>query len=167
MEDYECGLAPNPGRVTLRRLNAAEYRNTIRDLFGLPEFETASAFPGDDVGYGFDNIGDVLTLPPLLMEKYFLEAERISRVLIQTPAPSEVWEASYTGEQFAGPVRGSRCGSGVGPLGERLWHAERATSLGKTLPAYGICLRRPSWRRTVCNGYPGRRQAGSQGRCLK
>ena len=60
---------PDPGRVTIRRLNRTEYTNTIRDLLGV-EFNAAADFPSDDVGYGFDNIGDVLTLPPLLMEKY-------------------------------------------------------------------------------------------------
>ena len=62
--------------MTLRRLNRAEYRNTIRDLLGI-DYPPAAGFPGDDVGYGFDNIGDVLTLPPLLMEKYMTAAEEI------------------------------------------------------------------------------------------
>lgn len=97
INEYECGLEPNPGKVTLRRLNASEYQNTIRDLFGLSTFKTASTFPGDDVGYGFDNIGDVLTLPPLLMEKYLLEAERISRALIQIPPGAETYDSGYPG----------------------------------------------------------------------
>ena len=59
----------NVGRVTLRRLNKTEYNNTIRDLLGV-DFKPAADFPGDDVGYGFDNIGDVLTVSPLLLEKY-------------------------------------------------------------------------------------------------
>ena len=65
----DCGKPPNPGRVTIRRLNRAEYNNTIRDLFGV-EDRPADEFPSDDVGYGFDNVGDVLGLPPLLMERY-------------------------------------------------------------------------------------------------
>ncbi len=84
IEDFQCGLTPNPGQVTLRRLNASEYRNTVRDLVGV-DYEPAENFPADDVGYGFDNIGDVLTLPPLLMEKYLLAAEEISRKAILTP----------------------------------------------------------------------------------
>ena len=51
---------PDPGRVTLRRLNRVEYRNTIRDLMGI-DFQADEEFPADDTGYGFDNIGDVLT----------------------------------------------------------------------------------------------------------
>ena len=53
----------------MRRLNRAEYNNTIRDLVGL-DLHPADDFPSDDVGYGFDNIGDVLSISPLLMEKY-------------------------------------------------------------------------------------------------
>ena len=67
---------PDPGRVTLRRLNRIEYRNTIRDLMGI-EFKTEEEFPADDTGYGFDTIGDVLTMSPLLMEKYMQAAETI------------------------------------------------------------------------------------------
>ncbi|HEV2294378.1 MAG TPA: DUF1592 domain-containing protein [Tepidisphaeraceae bacterium] len=67
---------PDPGRVTVRRLNRSEYRNTIRDLIGVT-FDPTIDFPQDDTGYGFDNIGDVLTLPPMLMEKYLAAAERI------------------------------------------------------------------------------------------
>ena len=63
---------PDPGRVTVRRLNRTEYRNTLRDLIG-GDFDADSALPPDDVGYGFDNIGDVLSISPMRMEK-FIEA---------------------------------------------------------------------------------------------
>ncbi|MCI0743885.1 MAG: DUF1592 domain-containing protein [Verrucomicrobia subdivision 3 bacterium] len=67
---------PDPGRVTIRRLNRAEYNNTIRDLIGV-DFRPAQDFPMDDSGHGFDNIGDVLSLPPILIEKYLAAAETI------------------------------------------------------------------------------------------
>lgn len=73
----------DPGRVTIRRLNRTEYSNTIRDLMGV-EFRATADFPSDDVGYGFDNIGDVLTLSPLLMEKYLDAAEKIAEMAIAT-----------------------------------------------------------------------------------
>ena len=63
---------PDPGRVTIRRLNRAEYRNTLRDLIGV-DFDAEAFLPPDDVGYGFDNIGDVLSISPMRMEK-FVEA---------------------------------------------------------------------------------------------
>lgn len=65
----------NPGRVTLRRLNNEEYRNTIRDLLAV-DFNP-SEFPQDETAYGFDTIADALTLPPLLMEKYLQAADQI------------------------------------------------------------------------------------------
>ena len=67
---------PDPGRVTLHRLNRGEYRNTIRDLMGI-DFRTDEEFPADDTGYGFDTIADVLSTSPLLMEKYLMAAETI------------------------------------------------------------------------------------------
>lgn len=79
----ECDVA-DPGRVTLRRLNRAEYNNTIRDLFGI-NFKPADDFPSDDVGYGFDNIGDVLSISPLLMEKYLDAAEKIAEAAVPLP----------------------------------------------------------------------------------
>jgi mono/diheme cytochrome c family protein len=69
---------PDPGRVTARRLNRAEYNNTVRDLLGV-DLRPADDFPQDDSGYGFDNIGDVLSLSPALMEKYLTAADRVAR----------------------------------------------------------------------------------------
>ena len=73
--------AIDPGRVTARRLNRVEYDNTIRDLLGVT-LRPATEFPTDDSGYGFDNIGDVLSLSPLLMEKLMSAARRISQAAV-------------------------------------------------------------------------------------
>lgn len=73
------GIPPSsldPGRTVLRRLNRAEYRSTIKDLMGF-DFRTDEEFPPDDSGHGFDNNGDVLSLSPLLLEKYLQAAETI------------------------------------------------------------------------------------------
>jgi hypothetical protein len=67
---------PDPGRVTVRRLNREEYRNTVRDLTGV-EFAVQEHFPPDDTGYGFDTIGDVLNLSPIHLEKYLEAAQTI------------------------------------------------------------------------------------------
>lgn len=74
-------VKPDPGRVTARRLNRAEYNNTVRDLLGV-DIRPADSFPQDDSGYGFDNIGDVLSLSPVLMEKYLTAAENVARTAI-------------------------------------------------------------------------------------
>ncbi|MEO2047390.1 MAG: DUF1592 domain-containing protein [Pirellulales bacterium] len=67
----------DPGHVTLRRLNRTEYHNVIVDLFGF-DINPTQDFPADDTGYGFDNIGDVLSLSPVLFEKYLAAAEKIT-----------------------------------------------------------------------------------------
>ncbi|MFM7845258.1 MAG: DUF1587 domain-containing protein, partial [Planctomycetota bacterium] len=79
--DLDCEQEHDPGRVTIRRLNRVEYNNTIRDLLGV-DFRPADDFPSDDVGYGFDNIGDVLSVSPLLVEKYLTSAEKIAAAAV-------------------------------------------------------------------------------------
>ena len=91
---------PDPGRVTLRRLNRVEYRNTIRDLMGI-DFRTDEEFPADDSGYGFDNIGDVLTISPLLLEKYVQAAESIVAKAVPTVSRA-VPVRVLTGSEFRG-----------------------------------------------------------------
>jgi cytochrome c551/c552 len=76
--DRLAALRPDPGRITLHRLNRTEYNNAVRDLLAV-DFTPADDFPADDAGYGFDNIADVLSLPPLLMEKYLSAAGKVSR----------------------------------------------------------------------------------------
>ncbi len=73
----DANMAPDPGRVTARRLNRAEYSNTVRDLLGV-DFRATDEFPPDDSGYGFDNIADLLTVSPTLMQQYLAAAERIA-----------------------------------------------------------------------------------------
>ena len=84
---------PDPGRVTIRRLNKVEYKNTVRDMLGV-DFDPTENFPADDVGHGFDNIGDVLTMSPLLMERYLEAAEAIATrvILVEPPPPSKRYQ---------------------------------------------------------------------------
>ena len=98
---FDCKLEPNPGKVTIRRLNRAEYRNTIRDLLKVDY--SAEDFPNDEVGYGFDNIGDVLSLPPMLMEKYLAAADEVVSKAIVT----DVSEKTQIKRMKAGDLRNS------------------------------------------------------------
>ena len=98
-------LNPDPGRVTLRRLNRVEYRNTIRDLVGV-DFDTQEAFPPDDTGHGFDNIGDVLTMSPMLLEKYMVAAEKIIAQAVPTVS-SVPPEHALPGSQFRSGTEGA------------------------------------------------------------
>ena len=86
LERVDRTAAPQPGRLTIRRLNRTEYDNTIRDLLGL-EVSPADDFPQDDSGYGFDNIADVLSVSPVLMERYLIAAERLARAAVHGPEP--------------------------------------------------------------------------------
>ncbi len=95
----DCGQAADPGRPTIRRLNKAEYNNTIRDLVGV-DFQPAEDFPSDDVGYGFDNIGDVLTLSPILLEKYLTAAEKILDQAIVIDKPIAVGTDTFRPQNF-------------------------------------------------------------------
>ena len=88
---------PDPGPLTVRRLNRNEYNNTIRDLLHI-EFRPADDFPSDDVGYGFDNIADVLTVSPVLMERYLDAADKIAEQAIPlsaTKPPRRTMRAVY------------------------------------------------------------------------
>ncbi len=79
----DCDVVDDAGRVTIHRLNRTEYNNTVRDLLGV-DINPAEDFPSDDVGYGFSNIADVLSLPPLLLEKYVDASERIAHAVVLT-----------------------------------------------------------------------------------
>src|SRR5690606_12931575 len=68
-------------------LNRTEYDNTVRDLLGI-DLRPADDFPQDDTGYGFDTIADVLSVSPVLMERYLRAAERLARTAIFGPDPA-------------------------------------------------------------------------------
>jgi hypothetical protein len=91
---------PDPGRVTIRRLSRIEYGNTIRDLMGI-EFHGQEEFPVDDSGYGFDDIGDVLSISPLLMEKYLQAAQTIVTDAVPRTDRGPL-EVRMNGEDFKG-----------------------------------------------------------------
>jgi uncharacterized protein DUF1592/uncharacterized protein DUF1588/uncharacterized protein DUF1587/uncharacterized protein DUF1595/uncharacterized protein DUF1585/predicted xylan-binding protein with Ca-dependent carbohydrate-binding module len=71
-----CAGSLDPGHVTIHRLNRPEYNNTVRDLLADTS-EPANDFPADDQGAGFDNNADVLSISPLLAEKYQIAAEHL------------------------------------------------------------------------------------------
>ncbi len=93
--NYDRSAKPDPGRVTLRRLNRSEYNNTVRDLIGI-DLQPAADFPTDDVGYGFDNIGDVLSLSPVLMERYLDAAQAIAEQAIPLTPGKPIVRTMYS-----------------------------------------------------------------------
>ena len=101
LSNVDCTKLNDPGRVTIRRLNREEYKNTIRDLLGI-DLKLAEDFPEDDIGYGFDNIGDVLSTSPLLLEKYVDAAEKIAEQVIFTPETIEGPKHTFAADQMQG-----------------------------------------------------------------
>jgi len=125
--------AENPGRLMARRLNRVEYNNTIRDLLAV-HVRPADEFPVDDSGYGFDNVGDVLSVSPMLMEKYKAAAARVSRLAVfgeqfpsqptklirllnrRSPDGNDVLSNGNFGAWFPYSMRGAMYGSWTFPV---------------------------------------------------
>lgn len=93
--DQAAEVNVNPGRpARIRRINRTEYTNAVRDLLGI-EIDGRALLPADDAAYGFDNIGDVLTVSPVLLERYMAAAEKISRLAVAdttVPPVSDMYE---------------------------------------------------------------------------
>lgn len=124
---------PDPGRVTAHRLNRFEYNNAVEDLLGVL-FRPADDFPADDSGYGFDNIGDVLSVSPVLTEKYLHAAEKIAKIAI--PAASL---PKPTREKIAAEHRHKYNPTPIGEyvrysVANEADYAIRATVAGKRVP---------------------------------
>jgi hypothetical protein len=123
----------DPGRVTARRLNRVEFNNTIRDLLGVAA-RPADEFPVDDSGYGFDNNSDVLSVSPLLMEKYMAVAKEVSRLAVygapvppkptrlerllnrRSPDADDVLSTGNAGTYLPYSLRGAMYGKWVSPV---------------------------------------------------
>ncbi len=117
---------PDPGRVTVRRLNRVEYRNTIRDLLGV-DYDANSEFPSDDTGHGFDNNGDVLTLSPMLLEKYLNAANAIISRAVPS-VPKVMAEQLIPGKSFKKDPGGQ---SGSGPASLSYYEPATASATAK------------------------------------
>ncbi|MFC0204075.1 DUF1592 domain-containing protein [Novosphingobium soli] len=104
--------SPDPGRATIRRLNRVEYANAVRDLLAL-EVDFARELPADNSGFGFDNIADVLSVSPTLMERYVAVAGKVGRLATGLTSRHEIvttWQV---------PKDGSVMNSGVPAWNER------------------------------------------------
>ena len=128
---------PDPGRVTLRRLNRIEYQNTLRDLLGV-KVNVMDLIPPDDSGYGFDNIGDVLTLSPAHLERY-LEAARISLDQALRPGTMPPPVHRISGRDLEGPGHRSEDGHYLFTSGEAVtkFRPKRAGKYRVTVTAGG------------------------------
>ena len=97
--DLEAAASPDPGRISVHRMNRLEYVNAIRDLLAL---EIApSMLPVDDPGIGFDNNADVLSVTPVLMSRYLSAATKISRLAVGNPEALGPSTEVYRVSEFA------------------------------------------------------------------
>jgi len=85
--DRAAAADPNPGRPVLHRLNRTEYANVVRDLLAI-EVNAEALLPPDDMSQGYDNMSDVLTISPALLESYISAAGKISRLAVGDPEAS-------------------------------------------------------------------------------
>ena len=97
---------PDPGRVTIRRLNRMEYHFVMKDLLGV-EYRTWENFPADDTGFGFDTIGDALTISPLHMEKYLQAAHDVVEKALPSGEKSQIPLRVHSGKKFIKPKGGA------------------------------------------------------------
>jgi hypothetical protein len=132
--NFDCSGISHPGRPTIRRLNRAEYNNTVRDLFGIT-VTPADEFPFDDVGEGFDNIGDVLSVPPLLMEKYLNAAEIVAGEVIDQRDFSKPETQRFTGAALVSSLKTTPDGLGFVKL-----HSKGTVTAKVSIPYTGDYL---------------------------
>ena len=90
----DAAIKPDTGLVAARRLNRAEYNNSLRDLLGI-DLHAADNFPQDQAAFGFDNISDALTLSSVLLEKYADAAELSVRTALFGPAKQKPAVSHY------------------------------------------------------------------------
>jgi hypothetical protein len=97
--DRAAAAKPNPGRTaSFHRLNRVEYQNAVRDILDL-EVEVAGLLPGDDAAFGFDNIGEMLTVSPDLLDRYLSAANKITRLAVGDPA-LQLGSATYEVSEY-------------------------------------------------------------------
>ena len=97
--DNAAKAEPKPGRTaTFHRLNRIEYQNAVRDILGL-DIDASGMLPGDDAAFGFDNIGEMLTVSPDLLDRYLSAANKISRLAIGDTS-TQLGSANYPVSQY-------------------------------------------------------------------
>ena len=134
----DMAAVKNPGHVTIHRLNRAEYNNTIRDLLGV-DYKPADAFPVDEAGYGFDNNGDVLSMAPVLMDKYIAAAQAVlDRAIMVEPAlppPAKRWDGA-TAEGTIPKSDPNANSGGTSPFGRNMPNGRVFTYAGEIYADY-------------------------------
>jgi mono/diheme cytochrome c family protein len=100
--DRAAALAPNPGYRPFQRLNRAEYERAVRDMLSI-DIDVESLLPPDTISHGFDNIADVQTMTPTVLDGYLRAAARVSRDALgdaTTTPTSQIYPVPRTAAQL-------------------------------------------------------------------
>src|SRR5688500_5203190 len=127
--DAAAAADPDPGWRLFQRLNRAEYAREIKHVLDL-DVDVTAFLPADTISDGFDNVADVQTFSPTLMEGYLRAASRIAMLAIGDP------DSAPTQATFQPPKTASQMERIDGaPLGTR-----GGISVDHTFPAGGDCV---------------------------
>src|SRR5262245_44195745 len=116
--DAAAAVSPNPGWRPFQRLNRVEYARAVRDLLGI-DVDVNAFLPPDTVSGGFDNVSDVQSFSPTLMEGYLRAASQISRLAVgdrNATATSVTYKIGRTASQMRhvdGAPMGTRGGVSI------------------------------------------------------
>lgn len=123
--DEAAARNPNPGRPSLHRLNRAEYANSVRDLLGI-EIDPAAHLPPDDMSHGFDNMSEVLTVSPALIDGYVRAAGKLSRLALGDPKMSPLVETYHVPSTVSqtGHIDGAPLGTRGGIVFKHIFPAD-------------------------------------------
>ena len=153
-------LPRDGGAVTVRRLSRYQWRNTVLDQLGV-EVDVAS-FPADDLGYGFDTIGDALTFSTLHLEKYLAAAERVAAAVFHGEDPARPARREFAGgAMHLVDDRGARMDS-VAHMYTRATVEQRVL-----LPRAGVYRLRVLAKAQQAGDEPARMQVAADGRELQ
>ena len=133
--DAGAAAAPDPGGRTFQRLNRPEYTRAIRDLLAL-DIDAGDWLPLDQKSANFDNIADVQTLSPLLLEAYLNAASAISRLAVGEsggPAVDHTYSNSeYVSQHPWDHVAGAPYGTRGGMVVDHVFPADAEYVFGLT-----------------------------------
>jgi mono/diheme cytochrome c family protein len=87
--DAVAAAHPYAGFTPLHRMNRIEYANSVKALLDL-DVDATALLPADDMSHGFNNMADVLTVSPALLEAYISAAGKISREALGDPQAAPV-----------------------------------------------------------------------------
>jgi hypothetical protein len=101
---------PYAGPNVIRRLNRTEYGNAVRDLLDV-DFPFSTELPADGQAAGFDNIGDALSMSPVLLESYLKVGRKVSQLAVGVADPAPVTDQFPSTDSQSNWIEGAPFGT--------------------------------------------------------